>query len=98
MKVYTKSVLAMLVLVVIAITLTASASQSIRAAGPWYVTPGGSDSNDCLSPATACASINGALNKPGFVVGDTVRVAVGTYTGAGSEVVMLDKSMTLSGG
>ncbi len=98
MKAYIKSVLAIMVLTVIAITLTTSASQSIRAAGPWYVSPGGSDSNDCLGPATACASINGALNKPGFVAGDTIRVAIGAYTGTGSEVVLLNKDATLSGG
>lgn len=68
------------------------------AAGPWYVGPGGSDSNACTSPATRCATINGALNKAGFVAGDTIRVQVGTYTGSGNEVVLLDKDATLSGG
>jgi uncharacterized repeat protein (TIGR01451 family) len=72
--------------------------RSARAAGLWYVKNGGSDSNDCQSPATACASINAALNKPGVVAGDTVRVAVGTYTGTGSEVVRINKDVTLSGG
>ncbi|MBI5650337.1 MAG: DUF11 domain-containing protein [Chloroflexi bacterium] len=71
---------------------------SARAAGLWYVKNGGSDSNDCQTPATACASINAALNKPGFVAGDTIRVAVGTYTGTGSEVVLINKDATLSGG
>ncbi len=69
-----------------------------RAAGYWYVAPGGNDGYDCASPATACATINGALNKPGFVAGDTVRVAVGTYTGTGSQVVLVDKDAKLSGG
>lgn len=69
-----------------------------RAAGPWYVGPGGSDGATCLSPATRCASINGALNKAGFVAGDTIRVRVGTYTGSGNEVVLLNKNATLSGG
>jgi uncharacterized repeat protein (TIGR01451 family) len=69
-----------------------------RAAGPWYVSPGGDDGNDCLSSGAACATINGVLNKPGFVTGDTILVATGTYTGAGNEVVLLDKSATLTGG
>jgi uncharacterized repeat protein (TIGR01451 family) len=69
-----------------------------RAAGSWYVAPAGSDGHDCLSPTTPCATINGALAKPGFVISDTILVATGTYTGAGDEVVLLDKSVTLSGG
>ena len=65
----------------------------------WYVAPSGDDGNDCLSPGEACATINGALNKPGFVASDTILVATGTYTSAGStEVVLLDKDAVLSGG
>jgi len=78
--------------------MIALASQPARAAGPWYVGSGGSDSNTCLSPATRCATINGALNKPGFMAGDTIRVATGTYINTGSEVVLLGKNATLSGG
>jgi hypothetical protein len=80
-----------------ALTLAVLGPWAARAAGPWYVAPGGDDGDDCLSPAAACASINGALNKPGFVAGDTILVATGTYTGTGNEVVLLDKSATLSG-
>jgi uncharacterized repeat protein (TIGR01451 family) len=71
-------------------------TQPGRAAGPWYVAPGGDDGNDCLSPGAACASINGAIGKANS--GDTVYVATGTYTGAGTEVVLVDKTVTLSGG
>lgn len=74
-----------------------STSQAAPTAGPWYVASG-SDSNDCLSPGAACATINGALNKPGFVFSDTILVAAGSYTGIGNEVVLLNKSVTLSGG
>ncbi|MAT98936.1 MAG: hypothetical protein CL608_17470 [Anaerolineaceae bacterium] len=70
----------------------------VYAAGPWYVAPGGADGNDCLSPAAPCATINGALNKPGFVPGDTINVAVGIYTGTGDEVILLNKDATLAGG
>ena len=59
------------------------------AGGPWYVAPGGLDANDCLSPATPCASINAAIGKSAS--GDIVNVAVGTYTGSGDEGVRLDK-------
>ncbi len=34
-----------------------------RAAGPWYVATTGNDGNDCLSPATPCATINGRLGR-----------------------------------
>jgi hypothetical protein len=67
-----------------------------RAAGPWYVAPGGDDGNDCLSPATPCASINGAIGKASS--GDTIFVATGAYTGTGDEVVLVDRNVTLSGG
>ena len=92
---YPKSWLAIVFLGLMVITLT---SQPVRAAGPWYVTPGGDDANDCLSPASPCATINGALNKPGFVAGDIIQVAIGTFTGSGNEVVLLDIDATLSGG
>lgn len=74
------------------------APSSARAAGPWYVSNAGDDNNDCLSASSACATINGALANPGFVAGDTILVAIGTYTGTGDEVVLLDKNVTLSGG
>ena len=90
--------LALMVSTLAMLAVIIPASQSTRAAGPWYVAPGGSDSNDCLSSTTACATINGALNKPGFVAGDTIRVATGVYTGTGEQVVQLNKSVTLSGG
>ncbi len=64
------------------------------AAGPLYVAPGGNDSNDCLSPATACATINSAMNKSGD--SGTISVATGVYTSTG--VVTLGYNVTLSGG
>ena len=67
-----------------------------RAAGPWFVTPGGSDSSDCLSLASPCATINAAIGKA--TSGDTIYVAIGTYTGSDNEVVLIDRSITLSGG
>ncbi len=98
MKVYFKLWLTVSVLALGALAMMILATQPTRAAGPWYVAPGGDDGNDCLSAGTACATINGALNKPGFVVSDTIRVATGTYTGTGTEVVLLNKNATLSGG
>jgi hypothetical protein len=98
MKTYPTSWLVMAILACAALSVIILASQPGRAAGPWYVAPGGSDGDDCLSSTTTCATINGALNKPGFVAGDTILVATGVYTGTGTEVVLLDKSATISGG
>jgi hypothetical protein len=66
-----------------------------RAAGPWYVAPGGSDGDPC-DLADPCATVNGAIGKA--TAGDTILVASGVYTGAGAEVILLDKSLALSGG
>ena len=93
MKVYSQLWVAIVFKALIVITLV---SQPSRAAGPWYVAPGGDDSNDCLSAVSPCATIKGAIVKAS--AGDTIFVAIGTYTGTGLEVVLLDKDATLSGG
>jgi Protein of unknown function (DUF1565) len=49
-----------------------------NAASTWYVAPGGSDSNDCLSAGTPCATINAAIAKASS--GDTVFALPGTYS------------------
>lgn len=69
-----------------------------HAAYTWYVKPGGNDSSPCTSPANACATINGALRKPSLLPGDIIKVAKGTYVDSGPQVVLLDKSVVLSGG
>ncbi|TSC78487.1 MAG: hypothetical protein G01um101429_760 [Parcubacteria group bacterium Gr01-1014_29] len=48
----------------------------------YYVRKSGSDSNDCLSPATACLTIQGAVNKSdddATATGDIIYVGAGTY-------------------
>ncbi len=58
----------------------------------WYVNDAtGSDSNDCLSPATACKTIGGAMGKAGN--NDTITIAAGTYT----ENLSVNKSLTFVG-
>jgi hypothetical protein len=54
-------------------------------------TSGGNDASDCLTAATACATVNGAIEKTSG--GGTVTIAPGTYTGA----VSVDRDVTLQG-
>jgi parallel beta-helix repeat protein len=44
----------------------------------YYVAPGGDNSWDCLSAATACRTIQAAINKA--AAGESVRVEAGTYS------------------
>jgi Zn-dependent metalloprotease len=72
-------------------------SSSFDATGVvWYVADTGSDLNSCASELTPCATINTAIEKA--EIGDTIKVATGTYLGSGTEVVNIPKSITLSGG
>jgi hypothetical protein len=65
--------------------------------GPWYVSTAGSDANVCNTKLQPCRTINGAIGKA--FDGDVVYVAVGTYSSAsGSEVVDVNKNLTISGG
>ncbi|HEY5670615.1 MAG TPA: hypothetical protein VIS10_11500, partial [Anaerolineales bacterium] len=98
MTTHSRSWSAITVLTFAALALFVLISTHVRAAGPWYVAPGGDDINDCLGIGSPCATINGALAKVGFTAGDTIFVATGTYTSSTSEVVMINKSVTLSGG
>ncbi|HET6823703.1 MAG TPA: hypothetical protein VFH34_13735 [Anaerolineales bacterium] len=62
----------------------------------WYVANTGNDANSCLAADSPCETINGALAK--VAPEDTIKVAIGTYTGTGTEVVQIDKNITISGG
>ncbi len=84
------------VLILVIGSMAVLAPEPARAAGPWYVSTAGDDNNDCLGPNTPCATINGAIGKA--TAGDTINVAIGIYTGSGTEVVSIDKDITLSGG
>ena len=63
----------------------------------WYVATTGNDLNSCTAIGFPCLTINGAIGKAA-ASGDMIKVAVGTYTGTGTEVVLVNKSVTLSGG
>lgn len=74
-----------IVLAAVAALATATGTLAVAppasAAGPWFVAPNGNNLASCLSAGTPCATIAGAVAKAGFVNGDTINVAAGTYTG-----------------
>ncbi len=73
-----------------------SASIDLENTGYWYVSTSGSDANTCSAPDAACLTINAAVGKAS--ADDVIRVAAGTYTGSGTQVVLVNKNMNLSGG
>lgn len=81
----------------LAITLTLGlmmfGGQRAQAATDWYVSTTGSDTNDCQSEATACLTLQAAINYAS--AGDTINVAPGIYPHAG--VVTVNKTLTLKG-
>jgi hypothetical protein len=82
--------------VLICLLLGLSISSPAAASSSLYVKVGGSDANDCLSPSTACATINAALGKA--AEGDTILVTADKYYGYGGDVVYITKDIVLSGG
>jgi hypothetical protein len=78
---------------------TATIYQEEKTTGAqWYVSTLGSDSNGCTNLATPCATIQAANIKAAD--GDTIYVSIGTYyySGIGTEVLRIGKSLSLSGG
>jgi fibronectin-binding autotransporter adhesin len=62
-----------------------------QASGPWYVSPAGSDSVDCLTPATACRTIGAAVGRAAS--GDTINVGAGIY----SETLTISADLNING-
>ncbi|CAG0936620.1 hypothetical protein TFLX_05501 [Thermoflexales bacterium] len=58
-----------------------------------YVSPGGGDGNDCLTPDTPCEHIREAISRSAS--GDIVNIAAGTYVEDNLQIE--DKSLTLQG-
>lgn len=87
------SLLLIIGLMVVALVASPVSAQTVN----WYVGPGGSDANDCLSEITACLTVNAAIGKA--LPGDTINVLAGTYPiSAPSEAVLLNKEgITLLG-
>ncbi|MFQ6099686.1 MAG: right-handed parallel beta-helix repeat-containing protein [Anaerolineae bacterium] len=65
--------------------------------GTRYVAPAGEDAqNNCRMDWKPCATVQQAVDQA--LAGDTVKVAQGTYTGSGANVVSITESLTLQGG
>lgn len=80
----------------LAVQLAHPAARPVAAGHTWYVAPAGNDGAGCSSPAAPCATLQAAVNLA--APGDTILAAAGTYTGAGSQVILVDRSLTLAGG
>jgi hypothetical protein len=91
-----KSTLRLILLISLVVTL---ACLSTPVPGNYYVDLAGDDSNDCLTPATACLTIGAAIDKASS--GDTIHIQAGNYieidTGVPSVGVVVDKDLSLQG-
>jgi Zn-dependent metalloprotease len=61
-----------------------------------YVSPTGINGLVCNNIAAPCFTINYAITKA--TAGDTILVSIGAYTGTGSDVVLINKNVKISGG
>ncbi|MHB1356870.1 MAG: beta strand repeat-containing protein [Anaerolineae bacterium] len=73
------------------LSLSGSVLQNVRAAGPWYVSTAGSDSNSCTSLVEACRTISKTVSIASS--GDEIVIAAGTY----SENVIVNKELSFTG-
>jgi hypothetical protein len=85
------------VLSALALTLTMGlmifGGRGVQAAGTWYVnSTTGNDSFNCMTPTTACKTINAAIGKASS--GDSINVAAGTYN---EQVSVSKDNLTLLG-
>lgn len=64
--------------------------------GSFYVAANGSDANDCLTPATACRTVNRAIAQAN--AGDSILIGSGVFTDTGFAVAVIDRDLHLSGG
>lgn len=71
--------------------------QGARAFAYWYVSPTGSNTNNCQTPDSPCKTIQAAINKAAS--GDYISVGDGTYSTSSDEVfpITIDKPLVLIG-
>jgi len=73
-----------------------TAAEFLLSNAGWFVSPDGSDSNNCKFPITPCRHISHVLGK--IKAGETVFAAGGTYTEPIETGLTIDKDVVLSGG
>ena len=83
-------------LLVTLIVIASAIESHATTASVFYLSKSGNDSNNCLSPTTACSSISGALAKAAPEA--TIQVTAETYTGTGDQVIYIGKDISLTGG
>ena len=83
-------------LVAVSLVFAGALTQSVRAAGDWYVSTTGNDTNDCRSLATACRTIGVAIERADATEG-TVRDSIGVAAGIYVENLVISKDVSISG-
>lgn len=76
-------------------TVTATASKT-PTTNKRYVAPNGVNAANCDVPSAPCATIQYAISRAAH--GNIIYLTVGTYTDTGTQVVNINKNITLSGG
>ncbi|MBE2198859.1 MAG: hypothetical protein IAE79_09630 [Anaerolinea sp.] len=85
------TILLLLVLITVLPLLLIGVARAAPQLATRYVATTGTDSGNCSSPATPCATIQYAHNQA--TAGDTIQIAAGTYVGS----VILNRSIILQG-
>ncbi len=78
-----------------AIGVTTPAEFQLANGTGWYVSINGDDNNNCQSPSTPCATLNGSIDKA--TAGDVILIEDGLYQG-NDAIVEITKNITLLGG
>ena len=96
MKHFLKRIFNLAIVFALVLALMGNALPAQAEGGNFYVATTGNDANACTDPTLPCATIQAAINKA--IAGDTINVAIGTYTGTSTYIVEITKPLTLIGG
>ena len=77
-----------------ATTITPGTGETVLSTNQtYYITSTGSDSNDCITYSTACATVQGAYNKIPALLNSDINISIGKGTYAGN-IIFGGKSTT----